>query len=715
MTSTTLDVTAREFAKSFEYQIQIAHQCGKGMPKNICAKVIALAAIVSFLSLHAAHAQNQPVGIVPPLSSSQTSQPPKPQAGAVTTGNGIEYHGGPVMLGPHNVYFIWYGGWSGDTATTILPDFINGLNGSPYFNTNTTYGDNTGDIANTISVAGQFFDNYSQGSSLGSSGVFNVLSSALNSGSLPTDPNGIYLVLTSPDVTEGSFCNTYCGYHTRTTLNGTDIKYGLVGNPATQCNANHAGPRCSIQAVTPNANEGADAMASVITHEVNETITDSDLTAWFQSNLGGEVGDLCNFNFGRMFFTPNGAFANVTLGAKNYLIQQNWVNDSGGFCAFIFNQQSKMSLNFVPVTPCRVADTRNANGPFGGPILSGNTTRGFAIPASACNIPSNAVAFSLNFTVVPPGKLSYLTAFPCGEPQPLVSTLNSDGRIKAVAGIVPGRTTDGSVCVYVTEDTHLVLDIDGYFVPSSNTGSMAFFPVTPCRVVDTRQPAGPLGGPTLAGNSTRTFPILSSPCNVPATAQAYSLNYTAVPRAPQLSFLTTWPAGQSQPLVSTLNASTGAITANAAIVPAGTNGDVNVFVSENADLVIDINGYFAPPATGGLSFHTLSPCRVLDTRQFTGAQPFVGQFDTYVFGTGCAAPPIAQAYVLNATVVPQQPLDYLTLWQPETSRPLVSTLNASDGAITSNMAIVPIQNGTVSAYAPQSTHMVLDIFGYFAP
>src|SRR5205807_29297 len=190
----------------------------------------------------------------------------------------------------------------------------------------------------------------------------------------------------------------------------------------------------------------------------------------------------------------------------------------------------------VPVTPCRVADTRNANGPFGGPVLNGNTTRGFAIPASACNIPSGAVAYSFNFTVVPPGKLSYLTAFPCGDVQPLVSTLNSDGRIKAVAGIVPGSATDGSVCVYVTEDTHLVLDIDGYFVPSSNSGSLAFFPVTPCRVVDTRQLAGPLGGPTLAGNSTRTFPLLSGPCNVPAPAQAYSLNYTAVPRPPQLSF-----------------------------------------------------------------------------------------------------------------------------------------------------------------------------------
>jgi hypothetical protein len=68
---------------------------------------------------------------------------------------------------------------------------------------------------------------------------------------------------------------------------------------------------------------------------------------------------------------------------------------------------------------------------------------------------------------------------------------------------------------------------------------------------------------------------------------------------------------------------------------------------------------------------------------------------------------------VNATVVPAQPLDYLTLWQLGTTQPLVSTLNASDGAITSNMAIVPIANATVSAYAPQSTHMVLDIFGLF--
>ena len=122
----------------------------------------------------------------------------------------------------------------------------------------------------------------------------------------------------------------------------------------------------------------------------------------------------------------------------------------------------------------------------------------------------------------------------------------------------------------------------------------------------------------MIGNATRTFPILSSPCNVPSAAQAYSLNYTTVPKG-KLSFLTTWPAGQTQPLVSTLNAPTGTVTANAAIVPAGTNGDVSVFVTEDSNLVIDINGYFGPPGPGGISLFPLTPCRVLDTRVPAGS------------------------------------------------------------------------------------------------
>jgi hypothetical protein len=370
-------------------------------------------------------------------------------------------------------------------------------------------------------------------------------------------------------------------------------------------------------------------------------------------------------------------------------------------------------LSFVPVTPCRIADTRNPAGPFGGPFLHGNAAaRAIAIPSSACSIPNTAQAYSLNITVVPHGPLGFLTAFPCGLPQPLASNLNSiDGRTKAVAAILPAGT-NGAACFFASNDTELVLDINGYFVPDTDTTAMSFYPMTPCRLVDTRLAAGALGGPSLTANVTRTFPLLSSSCNIPATARAYSLNYTAIPQGP-LGFLTTWPAGQTQPLVSTLNAVTGTVTANAAIVPAGTNGDISVFVSHPSDLVIDVNGYFAPPGTGGLSLHNLTPCRVLDTRNPAGSQPFNGAKDLNVGAASCGALASAQSYVVNATVVPPGPLGFLTLFPQGSTQPLVSTLNAIDGAVTSNMAIVPTGNGSLSIFGSNPTQLVMDISGYF--
>jgi hypothetical protein len=71
------------------------------------------------------------------------------------------------------------------------------------------------------------------------------------------------------------------------------------------------------------------------------------------------------------------------------------------------------------------------------------------------------------------------------------------------------------------------------------------------------------------------------------------LNATVVPPAP-LGFLSLWNTGGAQPSVSTLNASDGSIMANAAIVPAGTSGAINAFASNATQLILDINGYFAP-------------------------------------------------------------------------------------------------------------------------
>jgi len=227
-------------------------------------------------------------------------------------------------------------------------------------------------------------------------------------------------------------------------------------------------------------------------------------------------------------------------------------------------------------------------GPFGGAVLVAGSSREFPIPQSACQIPNSAVAYSLNVTVVPPAALGYLTLWPSGQAQPLVSTLNSDGRIKANAAITPAGT-DGGVTVYVSDESHVILDIDGYFVPKGTASALAFYPVTPCRMVDTRNGTGPLAGPFLAAGTSRDFPLKSSNCGLPANAQVYSLNVTAVPKS-TLGYLTMWASGEPQPLVSTLNATTGAVTANAALVPAAANGDISIYVSNASDVVLDLDG-----------------------------------------------------------------------------------------------------------------------------
>jgi hypothetical protein len=368
-------------------------------------------------------------------------------------------------------------------------------------------------------------------------------------------------------------------------------------------------------------------------------------------------------------------------------------------------------LQFVPMTPCRVVDTRTANGSFGGPELGTGTSREFDLPEGPCPIPTSAVAYSLNVTAVPNGPLGYLTIWPSGQSQPLVSTLNSDGRVKANAAITPAGT-NGGVSVFVTNTSHVILDIDGYFVPAGTASALAFYPVPPCRVVDTRNANGALGGPSLAANTSRDFPVQSSNCDIPVTAQAYSVNVTAIPIGP-LGYLTLWPSGEPQPLVSTLNSLTGAISANAALVPAGSDGGVSVYVSSESDVVLDVNGYFAPTGEGGLALYTTTPCRVLDTRTSSGL--FSGVLTVGVESSACAPPSTAQAYVLNATVVPPSPLDYLTLWPSGSNEPYVSTLNANDGATTSNMAVVPTVSGSIDAYAPSPTQLILDLAGYFAP
>src|SRR5262249_11821532 len=124
-----------------------------------------------------------------------------------------------------------------------------------------------------------------------------------------------------------------------------------------------------------------------------------------------------------------------------------------------------------------------------------------------------------------------------------------------------------------------------------------FVAMTPCRIVDTRVTSGfpgAFGPPSLIGGFSRTFPFQSSTaCPLPAIAQAYSVNIAVVP-AGFLDFITVWPTGQPRPNAATLNSYVATVIANAAIVPAGTGGSVDVYAGHNTEIIIDINGYYAP-------------------------------------------------------------------------------------------------------------------------
>ena len=130
-------------------------------------------------------------------------------------------------------------------------------------------------------------------------------------------------------------------------------------------------------------------------------------------------------------------------------------------------------------------------------------------------------------------------------------------------------------------------------LPSS---PLPFVAIAPCRIVDTRVAVSDgFHQPNFGDDEARTFNLPTSPdCpGLPATIGAYSLNIQFRPIS-QLSYLTAYPTGTTTPGVSTLTAGPAAWVQNAAIVPAGTGGAIDVYCQYAGRVVIDINGYYGP-------------------------------------------------------------------------------------------------------------------------
>ena len=297
---------------------------------------------------HGPSSDNHPDGRGNRNRETPARNPKGESGGSVVTGNGISYHGGPVMQGVVNIYYIWYGDWSPYLkAKTILTNWGNSIGGSPYENVNTTYGDTTGNVSGAITLAGGInIPSSTFGTALSDSSIASIVSYAFSSG-LTSETNALYFVLTAPGISETSgFLTKYCGWHTWGTFGGKNIKYSFVGNAAASLGS------CAQQTgSSPNGDPAADAMVSVMAHELEETTSDPNLNAWYDTT-GAENADKCAWTFGTTYGSAGGSIANMNLGGHDYLIQQNWVNANGGDCGLSYGSSSSpdFSLSVSPTS-----------------------------------------------------------------------------------------------------------------------------------------------------------------------------------------------------------------------------------------------------------------------------------------------------------------------------------------------------------------------------
>jgi hypothetical protein len=134
--------------------------------------------------------------------------------------------------------------------------------------------------------------------------------------------------------------------------------------------------------------------------------------------------------------------------------------------------------------------------------------------------------------------------------------------------------------------------------PTDPPTNAAYYTVTPCRLVDTRNPSGAFGGPSFPAGSVRTFSFAGQ-CGVPANAQSLALNVT-VTQSSSAGDLKVYAAGENAPESTTISFNASATTANNAVVGVSQDGNAALSVlaaipSGNVQVIVDVNGYFAAP------------------------------------------------------------------------------------------------------------------------
>ena len=266
-----------------------------------------------------------------------------------SSGTGIYYHGGSLLTSATNVAAVYWAGapiytggptagtsGSGTLDNSLVGYFLRHLGGSSYFNINTTYYNAANvPVSNVVNYtqtwANSQYQVPSNGQNVSDANILSMLQYGFNHGYLTYDPATLYAVFTAGTVNlGGGFGTQYCAYHYygSVTINGTAQTVLYAAMPY-----DYAYPSaCTSSMASPNGDAAADAEVNTLAHEIEETTTDPFLNAWYDRR-GYENADKCAWTWGTTYTTTNGGVANVKIGAKDFLVQRNWVNAGSGGCA----------------------------------------------------------------------------------------------------------------------------------------------------------------------------------------------------------------------------------------------------------------------------------------------------------------------------------------------------------------------------------------------
>ncbi len=254
---------------------------------------------------------------------------------------------------------------------------------------------------------------------------------------------------------------------------------------------------------------------------------------------------------------------------------------------------------FRTLSPNRVVDTRSGLGGYQRRIRAHEAIE--VVLTGSGGIPSSGVtAVAVTLTALNASGPTHLTVWGTGSGMPETSTLNVNaGDTVASNAAISGITSAGRISIYNhSGSVDVTLDVAGWFGPGS-TGTR-LRALDPSRLADSRSGLGvPIG--KLGPGGTASLKVTGAG-GVPASGvTAVVLNVTAV-RPSALTYLTTWPSGETRPVAATLAAVARRTKAGLVIAKVGTDGRVLIRnVHGSTDLVVDVVGWFGTASSSSSS------------------------------------------------------------------------------------------------------------------